>query len=213
MRIKAILISMLLVLGMTMVTHAEPASMGQGNSESMQKFVEEVSATLIVNKMSGTIKWSKGAVSKSTTIATANTTVEDLSFINVEGLFLDTILRFVETDWHWNAVNLSKVNKGQTVAKFLYKNKANHESHIVIMKLKKGVFTLIIKNKGSINLHKMLGLSNTATEGWVPKTLGVALDVSNGGTTINGNGHVHFVYQTKQDKVTKIKALKALGAM
>ena len=210
MKIKTIMISMLLVLGMTLFAHADPVSMGHGNSELTQKLNEEFITSLIVKKMSGTIKWSKGAVSKSTTIATANTGVEDLSFINVEGLSLAAIFKFVETGWAWNTLTLSKVNKGKTVAKFLYKDKHAHQSHIVIMKLKKGVFTLIIKNKGGDDLHEMLGLTNTGTEGWVPKTLGVVLDVSNGGTTISGNGHVHFIYQTKQDKVTKIKAIKGV---
>ncbi len=210
MKIKAILMSMLLVFGVTLFTYAEPVSMGQGNSELTQKFIEELLSSVIVKKMSGTIKWSKGAVSKSTTIATTKTSVEDLSFINLEGLYLDKILRFAETDWHWNAVNLAKVNKGQTVAKFLYKNKELKESHIVIMKLKKGVFTLIIKNKGTDDLHEMLGLPNTDTDGWEPKSLTVGLNVSNNGTTINGDGHVHFIYQTKQDKVTKFKAIKGV---
>ena len=76
------------------------------------------------------------------------------------------------------------------------------------MKLKKGVFTLIIKNKGNVKLDDMLGLTNTTTDGWTPKTLNVNLDVSNSGTTINGSGQVDFCYKTKQDKVTKIKIHK-----
>jgi len=157
--------------------------------------------------MSGTIKWPKDGQSKSTTIATVNTTVKDLSFIDEKGLYLDSILKFVETDYHWNAVNLVKVNKSKTVAKFLYKFDGG--KHIVIMKLKKGVFAVIIKNKGPTTyLANILGLTNTATDGWTPKSLSVDLSVSNNGTTINGSGLMDFCYKTKKDKVTKIKIHK-----
>jgi len=207
MKIKTILTSIMLVFGMSLFTYAEPVSMGQGNSKSPQQLTELVNL-LTIKKFSGTIKWSKNKVSKSTTIATVNTTVEDLSFIDEKGLILGSVLGFVETDWHWNAVNLVKINKSKTVAKFLAKYEGG--KHLVIMKLKKGVFTMIIKNKGAENLDEMLGLTNTATEGWATKSLNVNLAVSRNGTAINGSGTVTFDYKTKQDKVTKIKISKGV---
>ena len=210
MKIKAILMSMLLVLGMTLVTYAEPVSMGQGNSKSTDQIINDIADTLTVKKFSGTIKWSKDKWSKTTIIATANTSVEDLSFIDEEGLTLNTVFKYVASGGYWNAVNLAKVNKSKTVAKFLYKNKEWKESHIVIMKLKKGVLTLIIKNKGASFVDEQLGLANVDTDGWEHKTLGVMLNISNEGTTISDSGFVSFIYQTKQDKVTKIKGVKGV---
>ncbi len=207
MRIKTILISITLAFGMSLFTYAEPFFAGQGNSKLSQQIIEEFVNILTIKKFSGTIKWSKSGQSKSTTIATVDTTVEDLSFIDEKGLYLNAILKFVETDYHWNAVNLVKVNKSKTVAKFLYKFDGG--KHLVIMKLKKGVFTLIIKNKGPTTyLADILGLTNTTTDGWTPKLLNVNLSVSNNGTTINGSGLMDFCYKTKKDKVTKIKIYK-----
>ena len=208
MKTKAILMSMLLVLGMTLVTYAEPVSMGQGNSKSTDQIINDIADTLTVKKFSGTIKWSKDKWSKTTIIATANTSVEDLSFIDEEGLTLNTVFKYVASGGYWNAVNLVKVNKSKTVAKFL--NKSSKGSHIVIMKLKKGVLTLIIKNKGADFIDSQLGLANVDTEGWEHKTLGVMLNISNEGTTISDSGFVSFIYQTKQDKVTKIKGIKGV---
>jgi len=208
MKTKAILMSMLLVLGMTLVTYAEPVSMGQGNSKSTDQIINDIADTLTVKKFSGTIKWSKDKWSKTTIIATANTSVEDLSFIDEEGLTLNTVFKYVASGGYWNAVNLVKVNKSKTVAKFL--NKSSKGSHIVIMKLKKGVLTLIIKNKGANFVDGQLGLANVDTEGWEHKTLGVMLNISNEGTTISDSGFVSFIYQTKQDKVTKIKGIKGV---
>ena len=206
MKNKTILTSIILLFGMSLFAYAESVSTWQGSSKSSQQITKKLVNTLTIKKFSGTIKWSKDEVSKSTTIATVDTTVEDLSFIDSKDVILWSVLGFVETGWSWNVANLVKVNKSKTVAKFLVKNSV--EKHLVIMKLKKGVFTLIIKNKGNVKLDDMLGLTNTATDGWTPKTLNVNLDVSNSGTTINGSGQVDFCYKTKQDKVTKIKIHK-----
>ena len=207
MKIKTILTSIMLVFGLSLFTYAEPVSMGQGNSKSPQQLTELVNL-LTIKKFIGTIKWSKNKWSKTTIIATVNTSVEDLSFIDEKGLFLSKIFNYVASGGYWNAVNLVKVNKSKTVAKFL--NKSSEGKHLVIMKLKKGVFTLIIKNKGADFIDGQLGLDNITTDGWTTKSLNVNLAVSRDGTAINGSGTVTFDYKTKQDKVTKIKISKGV---
>ena len=205
MKIKTISVLMVLVFGMSLSIQSEQVSMGQGSSKSPQQKIKEVS-TLTIKKYSCTIKWSKEKWSKTTIIATVNTTVEDLSFIDIEGLSLSKIFNYVASGGYWNAVNLVKVNKSKTIAKFL--SKFDGTKHLVIMKLKKGVLTMIIKNKGDNFADEQLGLTNTATDGWTTKSLNVNLAVSNNGTTINGSGTVTFDYKTKQDKVTKVKIYK-----
>jgi len=208
MRIKTILTSIMLVFGLSLFTYAEPVSMGQGNSKSPQQITKELVNALTVKKYSCTIKWSKEKWSKTTIIATVNTSVEDLSFIDVEGLFLSKIFNYVASGGYWNAVNLVKVNKSKTIAKFL--SKFDGGKHLVIMKLKKGVFTMIIKNKGDDFADEQLGLTNTTTDGWATKSLNVNLAVSRDGTAINGSGTVTIDYKTKQDKVTKVKISKGV---
>ena len=208
MKTKSIFTLCIVLFGMSSFIQADPFTNIYNKSKTGRKILPKAMETLKIVKIGGTIKWSDSKPSKLVIIATTETTVKDLSFIDLKGLTLYEMLAFVETEWYANAVNLVKMNKAKTFAKFFVKDKKNNQKHLVIMKLKKGVFTMILKSKSTYHLADVLGLTNTNTDDWETKSLTIDLNVTRDGTTIGGRGTTVINYKTKQDVVTKFKIQK-----
>ncbi len=204
---KIILFVMMMTFGINLTTHAEFTSTGESKFESSRKTIEFLADTLNIKKLSSTIKWNNGTTTNCKTVAIATTaTLEpDLSFLDeAEGFdLLMGILLFTDTGVGFTALDLKKINKNKTVVKFL--RKWDGGKHMVIMKLKKGIFTLIVKRNGINSTPVMLGIDNIGTDRWITKSLNVSMYVSNNNKTIQDTGSVLIEYKTVQDKVTKVK--------
>jgi len=162
--------------------------------------------TFTVHKLKGSINWkSTPCTGKDTLIGAIPTTLTDLSFLKGCGNLTDFFtINSGAGNVTGSAGAFKRINKKGTRVTLELRSIQTKYRVSTKLKLKNNVLYIRRKMKNGANSDKKFNIGN-ADSNWTTKDVTVNLDLSYGGTSIQGAGTKTITYKTKADKKTKIK--------
>jgi len=164
--------------------------------------------TFEILKLKGKVDWNKKpGYGNDTILCKAPCTLPDLKFLDG----CASISRFLVFDGGYgtkvfgSSGAFKSKNKKCTKVNLQYKSSTTKYRVKTKVKLKNGYIYVLRKMKNGNASNKKFNVTNSDSGGWQPRTMDVEMDLSNGGTSVQGTGTIQVQYKTKADKSTKVK--------
>ncbi|NLF39480.1 hypothetical protein GX586_08545 [bacterium] len=156
---------------------------------------------LATRKLKGKIDWRQPYTGKLTVAARCATSVNDLLFLS--GVDSTGPLFFIAgSSTALGAMNQTRMNARHNAVTYLYSDATMY--HLVVMKVRKHMFTMIIKSRsaGCCPNADLLCLTNSPTSGWESKMLTPSVNVMD---QVTAGGPFMLQYKTVAGRKTAFK--------
>jgi len=165
-------------------------------------------SSLEILKLKGKVDWKKNpGYGNDTILCKAPSTLPDLKFLdgcgnNSQFLIFDG---GSGTKVSGSSGSFKSKNKKCTSVNLQYKSATSKYRVKTKVKLKNGYIYVLRKMKNGNGSGTKFNVTNADSGGWQPRTMNVEMDLSNGGTSVQGDGTIQVQYKTKANKSTKVK--------